>query len=175
MDESNQTLWHKMLWAHQVYPEHHFPTWNTEDWELILHEFFHGCFAQKDLTPQRFRPLLEEYFGAPWLSWLHKNFPETLLLPSGRKARYTYPHPTQGPVELSARIGDFLGFHGLAYLNEGRLQVRYNILAPNYRTAQKTWNMDDFWKQTYPQLRKELRGRYPKHPWPETGLKDPKN
>jgi len=47
------------------------------------------------------------------------------------------------------------------------LRVRYDILAPNYRTAQKTWNLSDFWQNTYPEVRKELRGRYPKHPWPE--------
>ena len=51
--------------------------------------------------------------------------------------------------------------------HEGKLKVRYDILAPNFRTIQKTWDLTGFWQNSYAEVRKELRGRYPKHPWPE--------
>jgi ATP-dependent helicase HrpB len=92
--------------------------------------------------------------------------PEHIKLPSGRRGRYTYS-PDKMP-ELAARIGDFIGMEGEHKICEGRIKVLYNILAPNFRTVQKTDNISRFWQKTYPEVRKELRRRYPKHPWPES-------
>lgn len=85
-------------------------------------------------------------------------------LPSGRKARITYFDGA--PPELSARLGDLLGMQGTLYLYEGRVQVLFDILAPNFRTVQKTYDLTGFWQNTYPEVKKELKRRYPKHPWP---------
>jgi len=163
--ESNLSLLAKMKLATKLFPEHNFPKWDEEDFCLIMDEFCNGIFLLKDLSEERYRKILEEYFGTYWLDWLHKNFPNSLKLQNGRIAKYIY-NP-DGIVELSARIGDFMGMQGEHFIAENRLRVRYDILAPNYRTAQKTWNLSDFWQNTYPEVRKELRGRYPKHPWPE--------
>ena len=51
----------------------------------------------------------------------------------------------------------------------GRVDVTYDILAPNYRTVQKTSDLTAFWSGSYIEIRKELKRRYPKHPWPEPG------
>ena len=163
--DSNLSLLAKMKLATKLFPEHNFPKWDEEDFCLIMDEFCNGIFLLKDLSEERYKKILEEYFGTYWLDWLHKNFPNSLKLQNGRIAKYIY-NP-DGIVELSARIGDFMGMQGEHFIAENRLRVRYDILAPNYRTAQKTWNLSDFWKNTYPEVRKELRGRYPKHPWPE--------
>jgi len=163
--EENLTLLAKMKLAAKLFPKYHFPKWNEEDFCLIMDEFCNGIFLLKDLSDERYKKILEEYFGTSSLDWLHKNFPNTLKLPNGKIAKYIY-NP-DGVVELSARIGDFMGMQGEHFITEKRLKVRYDILAPNYRTAQKTWNLSDFWKNTYPEVRKELRGRYPRHPWPE--------
>jgi len=157
--DANLALLAKMKLASQLFPEHNFPKFDEEDLALIMDEFCSGIFLLRDLSEERYRKILEEYFGVYWLEWLHKNFPSSL-----KRARYLYSSEV---VELSARIGDFIGMQGEHFIAEGRLKVRYDILAPNYRTVQKTWNLTDFWKNTYPQVRKELRGRYPRHPWPE--------
>jgi ATP-dependent helicase HrpB len=162
--DANLTLLAKMKLAAKLFPEHNFPKWEEEDFCLIMDEFCNGIFLLKDLSEERYRKILEEYFGNCWLDWLHKNFPNSMKLPNGRVAKYIYN--SDGIVELSARIGDFIGIQGEHFIAEKRLKVRYDILAPNYRTAQKTWNLSDFWQNTYPEVRKELRGRYPKHPWP---------
>jgi ATP-dependent helicase HrpB len=44
--------------------------------------------------------------------------------------------------------------------------VLFDILAPNYRTVQKTFDLSGFWQRTYPEVKKELKRRYPRHPWP---------
>lgn len=168
-DEKNQVLFSKMKLAAKYFPEYQLPLWNEEDMELILEEFFDGIFLERDLTSERYRSILEEYFGHSMIPWLHKNFPDTLTLPNGKKARYIY---TESLVEISARLGDFLESRGKHFIAEGRIPVRYDILAPNYRSVQKTWDLDGFWKSTYLEIRKELRGRYPKHPWPEKILVD---
>jgi ATP-dependent helicase HrpB len=163
--EANLGLLAKMKLAAQLFPEHNFPKWNAEDFLLIMEEFCNGIFLLRDLSEERYKKIIEDYFGNYWLEWLHKNFPNSLKLPNGRMAKYVYN--IDGVAEISARIGDFMGMQGEHFIAENRLRVRYDILAPNYRTAQKTWNLSDFWQNTYPEVRKELRGRYPKHPWPE--------
>ncbi|MDR3002528.1 MAG: DEAD/DEAH box helicase family protein [Fibromonadaceae bacterium] len=162
--DENLTLLAKMKLAAQYFPEHNFPKWDEDDFTLVMDEFCTGVFLLRDLSEERYRKILEDYFGAYWLEWLQKTFPSSLKLSNGRVAKYLY---SDDIVELSARIGDFIDMHGEHFIAEGRLRVRYDILAPNYRTAQKTWNLSDFWQNTYPQVRKELRGRYPRHPWPE--------
>ena len=121
----------------------------------------------KDLTALRYRNILEEYFGKSMLPWLHTTFPDFTILNNGRKAKYNY---LDSVVEISARLEDFLSSRGKHFLASGKIPVRYNILAPNFRSVQKTWDLNGFWENTYPEIRKELRGRYPKHPWPEKVL-----
>jgi len=162
--EANLALLAKMQLASQLFPEHNLPKFDAEDFSLIMDEFCNGVFLLRDLSEERYRKIIEDYFGIHWLEWLHRNFPSSLKLPNGRVAKYLYN--SEGVVELSARLGDFIGMQGEHFIAENRLRVRYDILAPNYRTVQKTWNLSDFWQNTYPQVKKELRGRYPRHPWP---------
>lgn len=166
MDDANKVLLCKMKLAAENFPEYSLPAWNAEDIELVTEDFLDGHFLLRELTPELFRSKMKEYFGENMIPWLGKMFPDTLALPNGKKARYRYAE--NSPVELSARIEDFLPFRGEHFIAEGKVKVRYDILAPNFRTAQKTWDLTGFWKNTYPQIRKELRGRYPKHPWPES-------
>lgn len=166
MDDANKVLLCKMKLAAESFPEYSLPTWNAEDIELVTEDFLDGHFLLRELTPELFRSKMKEFFGENMIPWLGKMFPDTLALPNGKKARYRYAE--NSPVELSARIEDFLPFRGEHFIAEGKVKVRYDILAPNFRTAQKTWDLTGFWKNTYPQIRKELRGRYPKHPWPES-------
>jgi len=163
LTEANLTYLSKMKLAAQLFPEHNFPKFDEEDFSLIMDEFCTGVFLLRDLSEERYRKIVTDYFGSYWVEWLHKNFPNSVKLQSGRIAKYHY---TDSGAELSARIGDFAGMQGEHFIAEGRLRVRYDILAPNWRTTQKTWSLSDFWQNTYPEIRKELRGRYPKHPWP---------
>lgn len=165
--EENKILFQKMKLAAQYFPEYQLPEWNEEDIELIEEEFFDSIFLLKDLTALRYRNILEEYFGKSMLSWLHTTFPDFTILNNGRKAKYNY---LDSVVEISARLEDFLSSRGKHFLASGKIPVRYNILAPNFRSVQKTWDLNGFWENTYPEIRKELRGRYPKHPWPEKVL-----
>ena len=62
---------------------------------------------------------------------------------------------------------EVFGWHDTPRLAGGRVRVLLHLLAPNHRPQQVTDDLASFWKNTYPQVRKELRIRYPKHAWPE--------
>ena len=183
LTENIQTLLIKMRLAAKLYPEYGLPEFNDEDMELILNELTDGIFLLRDINEDRYRNIVEDYFGKSMLAWLQKTFPDHYVLPNGKRARYSYQEVATADeqssgkivqsadgvlVEISARIEDFMQLRGEHKIADGKLKVRYDILAPNFRTIQKTWDLTSFWQNTYAEVRKELRGRYPKHPWPET-------
>ena len=181
LTESVQTLLTKMRLAAKLYPEYGLPEFNDEDMEIIFDEFADGKFLLRDINEDRYRNIVEDYFGKSMLAWLGKTFPDHYVLPNGKRARYSYQEVATDEmlggqavqsaegvlVEISARIEDFMQLRGEHKIADGKLKVRYDILAPNFRTIQKTWDLTGFWQNTYAEVRKELRGRYPKHPWPE--------
>ena len=180
LTEAVQTQLIKMRLAAKLYPEYGLPEFNEEDMELIFDEFASGKFLLRDINEDRYRSIVEEYFGKSMLQWLGKTFPDHYMLPNGKRARYSYQEVAvtddgksvqsiEGVlVEISARIEDLMQLRGEHKIADGKLKVRYDILAPNFRTIQKTWDLTGFWQNTYAEVRKELRGRYPKHPWPES-------
>ncbi len=180
LTESVQTLLTKMRLAAKLYPEYGLPEMNDEDMEIIFDEFADGKFLLRDIDEGRYKSIVEDYFGKSMLAWLNKTFPDHYVLPNGKRARYSYQEVASSDdgksvqsvegvlVEISARIEDFMQMRGEHKIADGKLKVRYDILAPNFRTIQKTWDLTGFWKNTYAEVRKELRGRYPKHPWPES-------
>ena len=180
LTEAVQTQLIKMRLAAKLYPEYGLPEFNEEDMELIFDEFADGKFLLRDINEDRYRSIVEEYFGKSMLQWLGKTFPDHYTLPNGKRARYSYQEVAvtddgksvqsiEGVlVEISARIEDLMQLRGEHKIADGKLKVRYDILAPNFRTIQKTWDLTGFWQNTYAEVRKELRGRYPKHPWPES-------
>ena len=100
---------------------------------------------------------------------LQKELPEKLTLPSGKIVPLKY-ELGKSPL-LEARIQELFGWKETPKLGGGKLPLLISLLAPNYRSQQLTLDLAGFWKNTYPQVRKDLRGRYPKHAWPEDPLK----
>jgi ATP-dependent helicase HrpB len=91
--------------------------------------------------------------------------PERLEVPSGSRIRLAYT-PGEAPV-LAVRMQELFGSRDTPSVAEGRVPVRLHLLAPNQRPQQITDDLAGFWERTWPQVRKELRARYPKHAWPE--------
>ena len=86
----------------------------------------------------------------------------------GRRVRLAY-EPGKPPV-LAVRIQDLFGVKETPRVAGGRLPVLLHLLGPNHRPQQVTDDLAGFWERMYPQVRKELRRRYPKHAWPEDPL-----
>jgi ATP-dependent helicase HrpB len=94
--------------------------------------------------------------------------PETLALPSGRKARIEYR--ADGSLHVAAKLQELFGLCVTPCVGRQRQPVVFDLLAPSGRPVQTTSDLGSFWQRTYPEVRKELRGRYPRHPWPEDPL-----
>ena len=91
--------------------------------------------------------------------------PERLPVPSGSKVRVDYSDPA-APV-LAVKVQEAFGWRDAPRLAGGRVPVLLHLLSPAGRPVAVTRDLASFWEQGYPQVRAELRGRYPRHPWPE--------
>ncbi|MEL6714069.1 MAG: ATP-dependent helicase C-terminal domain-containing protein, partial [Planctomycetota bacterium] len=83
--------------------------------------------------------------------------------------RLDYGDGSSAPV-LAVKIQELFGLLETPRVARGRVPVLLHLLAPNGRPQQVTDDLGSFWSTTYAQVRKDLRGRYPKHPWPEDPL-----
>ena len=103
--------------------------------------------------------------SADALRSLDRDAPESLAVPSGRHATLEYHE--DGSVSASVKLQELFGLAETPRVGKQREAVVLSLLAPNGRPVQVTRDLRSFWDRTYPEVRKELRGRYPKHPWPE--------
>jgi len=94
-----------------------------------------------------------------------RDAPESIAVPSGRQIRLEYN--ADGTVSASVKLQELFGLADTPRIGARRDAVVLSLLAPNGRPVQVTRDLRSFWDRTYPEVRKELRGRYPKHPWPE--------
>ncbi|MFQ3787242.1 ATP-dependent helicase HrpB [Halomonas sp. A29] len=97
--------------------------------------------------------------------------PERIEVPSGSQVRLDYTPCLEGraPV-LAVKLQETFGWRESPRIAEGRVAVLLHLLSPARRPLQVTADLASFWVNAYPEVRKEMRGRYPKHPWPEDPL-----
>ena len=96
---------------------------------------------------------------------LERSAPETLTLPSGRGVRLEYRE--DGTLGAAVKLQELFGVAETPRMGPRREPVVFSLLAPNGRPVQTTSDLRSFWERTYPEVRKELRGRYPRHAWPD--------
>ncbi len=96
---------------------------------------------------------------------LQHDVPTDLLLPSGRRARLDYRD--DGRVIASVKLQELFGLAETPRVGTARIPVTFELLAPNGRPVQVTSDLRSFWTHGYQEVRKQLRARYPRHPWPE--------
>ena len=127
-----------------------------------------GCRGWDDVKEEQ---LIEALWGD--LAWSNRQQLDQLLpthinIPSGRHAALHYQNDD---IVLSVKLQEMFGcLEGPAVLN-GQLPVTIELLSPAGRPLQRTRDLAGFWHGSYQQVRKEMRGRYPKHPWPEDPAK----
>ncbi|GAB2549881.1 ATP-dependent helicase HrpB [Leucobacter ruminantium] len=95
--------------------------------------------------------------------------PERLAVPSGSHIRIDYPRPGDDdalPV-VAVKLQEAFGLADTPRLVDGRVPVLFHLLSPARRPLAVTADLSSFWNGPYREVRKEMRGRYPKHPWPE--------
>ncbi len=94
--------------------------------------------------------------------------PATIVVPSGSRITVDYSHPAH-PL-LSVKLQEVFGWLETPRVLRGQVPITLQLLSPAQRPVQVTQDLARFWREGYYEVRKELRGRYPKHPWPDDPL-----
>lgn len=122
-----------------------------------------GKMAGRDLGPALRRLL-------PWpeAGRFDELVPERLQVPSSSSYRVDYPEPgTDDAPVLAVKLQECFGWTTSPRICDGRVPVTVHLLSPAGRPLAVTRDLGFFWREAYPGVRAEMRGRYPRHPWPE--------
>jgi ATP-dependent helicase HrpB len=149
----------------QWMPELGLPAFDADELSALLPTL---CAGKRSFAELQRAPLVDYLRGAltsAQLQAVEREAPERIAVPSGNRIALEY-NPGSPPV-LAVRIQEIFGLTETPRIAAGRVPVLLHLLAPNYRPQQITSDLRSFWDNTYEQVRKDLRRRYPKHAWPE--------
>ncbi|WP_226687354.1 ATP-dependent helicase HrpB [Stutzerimonas stutzeri] len=119
-------------------------------------------FAQLDLAG-----MLATLLPWPLPQRLDEQAPVVLSVPSGSRIRLDY---SEQPPVLAVRLQELFGLADTPRIAGGRQIVKLHLLSPARRPVQVTQDLASFWRNTYAEVKKDLKGRYPKHYWPDDPL-----
>ena len=111
--------------------------------------------------------LLRNLLPWPLPQRLEEQAPAHLAVPSGSNIRLDY---SETPPILAVRLQELFGLADTPRIANGRQQVKLHLLSPARRPVQVTQDLANFWRTTYAEVKKDLKGRYPKHYWPDDPL-----
>lgn len=146
-------------------PNYEIPPIDTDARQLLVEQVCEGATRYKEIKDRPVWPALQDWIPAHLAPALDHLAPERIHLSNGREARVRYHE--EGKPRISVLIQQIFGLRDQPTVCDGRVPVVVEILAPNHRPIQVTENLSGFWEGSYPAVRAQLRGRYPKHEWPE--------
>ena len=147
------------LWC----PELGLPLMHDADRAFLVQQICLGSYSARELAEAPVWPVLQAWLSPDQEALIEQHAPERFQLPGGRRAHIRYV--MDGPPVLSATIQDLYGLERTPTIAMGRQPLVVEILAPNQRPVQVTQDLAGFWQTTYPEVKKALQKRYPKHEW----------
>jgi ATP-dependent helicase HrpB len=160
----------RLLFMHRL--EEGWP--NVEDEALLasLEEWLaphvYGFKRKEDLQSLSVTTLLENMLSWEQRRQLDEFAPTHVIVPSGSKIPVDYSDPA-APV-LSVRLQELFGWQDSPRIGRGRVPLTLHLLSPAHRPVQVTRDLASFWAHAYFEVKKDLKGRYPKHYWPDDPL-----
>jgi ATP-dependent helicase HrpB len=146
-------------------PELGLPPLDEAQLTSLLPALCQNCRSFDDLRKSPWLQWIKSLFTQAQLQAVEREAPEKLTVPSGNRVAIQYKAGKR-PV-LAVKIQELFGLAETPRIAGGRVPVLMHLLAPNMRPQQVTDDLQSFWNNTYQQVRKDLRARYPKHSWPE--------
>ena len=152
--------------------------WRGEDWPDVsdavllarlddwLTPQLGGIRKREDLGRIAILPALQALLSWDLLRPLAELAPTHLSVPSGHSVKLTYRPSGEAPI-LAVKLQELFGLADTPSVNAGRTPVLLHLLSPARRPVQITQDLRSFWSGGYFEVRKDLRGQYPKHPWPD--------
>jgi ATP-dependent helicase HrpB len=139
----------------------------VDDLDRFLSESLAGKYSLADLE-QNWISALFLFFCPEDSSRVDSFVPLHFELPNKKRAKINYK-PGLAPW-IESRLQDFFGVKQPPSIAQGKIRLTLHLLAPNQRALQVTTDLPGFWSRTYPEVRKELSRKYPRHSWPEDPL-----
>lgn len=138
-----------------------------EDW---LSPYLDGVTRRDHLARLDLIEILEARFHHAARQRLHKLVPTHVEVPTGSRLRLHYTLPGSGPAAapaLEVRLQEMFGCVDTPRVNDGRVRIQLHLLSPARRPIAVTQDLAGFWARGYIDVKKEMKGRYPRHPWPD--------
>lgn len=165
LDEGVARLRARVAFLRREMPELDLPPLDDDALRELLTDLVPGRRKLAELRAVAVEPLLRARLGARALRALDVHAPESVPVPTGRNAALAWAEDR--PPVLAVKLQELFGLSATPRVAGGRVAVLLHFLSPAGRPVQVTSDLAGFWTRTYPEVRRELRGRYPKHPWPE--------
>jgi len=137
---------------------------SLEDW---LGPYLHNINQLADFRKLNMTEILGNLLTWQQQQRLNELVPERVKVPSGQEIRVDY---SEDPPVLATKLQTMFGCRSTPAILNGALPLKIHLLSPAGRPLQVTQDLTTFWQNVYPEVRKEMKGRYPKHPWPEDPL-----
>jgi len=138
-----------------------------EDW---LMPAFAGATRLDALSPQALADALKSRIDWATRQRIDALAPTRITVPSGLERRIDYmldDHGDPAPPVLAVKLQEVFGLAETPRIADGRVPLMLHLLSPGGRPLQVTQDLRSFWDRTYTEVRKEMKGRYPRHPWPD--------
>ena len=133
-----------------------------------LAPWLEGITRREQLARLPLGQALRALLSYPQQRALDERAPAALLMPSGSRIRVDYQGEDRPAVAV--RLQEVFGLAATPRIDRGRVPVTFRLLSPAQRPVQVTRDLGSFWRGAYREVRKDLRGRYPRHDWPEDPL-----
>ena len=146
-------------------PELEMPGWSDEDRCDAIAQICHDSVSYKDIKEANVWRVLREWLSQAQRAALDSYCPERIDLPNGQSAKITY-EIGKDPF-ISVRVSHLFGVWETPTIVSGRVPLLVHILTPGQKPWQMTKDLKGFWAGGYAQMKKEVAGRYPRHPWPD--------
>jgi ATP-dependent helicase HrpB len=164
-DANIQSLIDRTLFLNEHMPELELPALDQAVIEDVLLELCRTRTSFAALKSAPWSDHLRGRYDYQQLRLLETHAPTRIEVPSGNTTAIEYA--AGKPPLIKVRIQELFGWKETPRIAGGRVPVQIHLLGPNHRPQQITNDLASFWQETYQQVRKDLRGRYPKHYWPE--------
>jgi ATP-dependent helicase HrpB len=140
----------------------------VDELDLWLAPYLNGITRQEKLKQIDLQGALLSRLSWPVRQAFNEHFPATIKVPTGSNIKICY-RENEPPV-LSVRIQEIFGQQKTPCIFKGRIKLQLALLSPAGRPLQLTQDLETFWQGAYQEVKKEMRGRYPKHYWPDNPL-----
>jgi ATP-dependent helicase HrpB len=130
---------------------------------LILEQLCHGASSHKEIKDRSAREAVRGWLSQEKQALVDEHAPERVALGNGKSPKLRYV--PDGPPTIAARIQELYGVTRTPKIAMGRIAPAIQILAPSMRPVQITQDLEGFWRDHYPALKRDLQRRYPKHEW----------